>query len=132
MGSAEFEQFEYLHSKAEKLLDLRLGGEVAKGIRSVTQLAEAKLKLPSISDPFDAAVRLFFRMGPDQLFVILDNALCESVLILGVTALEVYLRQVGEHLGKKKLGLLESIPALEMWSKGHRILTLFKQSQKMS
>lgn len=117
MRSAEFEQFEYLHSKAEKLLDLRLGGEVAKGVRSVTRLAEAKLKLPSISDQFDAAVRLFFGMGPDQLFVILDDALCESVLILGVTALEVYLRQVGEHLGKKKLGPLESIPVLERWSK---------------
>jgi len=117
MRSAEFKQFEYLHSKAEKLLDLRLGGGVVKGLRNVARLTEIKLGLPSISDPLDAALRSFFGMGPDQLFVILDEALCESVLVLGVTALEVYLRQVGEHLGKKKPGLLESIPALERWSK---------------
>jgi len=117
MTSAEFEQFEYLFSKAEKLLDLRLGGEAVKGVRGVTRLVEAKLNLPSISDQFDAAVRSFFGMRPDQLSVILDEALCESVLVLGVTALEVYLRQVREHLGKRNLGLLENISALKAWSK---------------
>lgn len=121
MRSAEFKQFEYLHSKAERLLDLRLGGEMAKGLRSVARLTEAKFRLPSISDPLDVAVRSFFGMGPDELFVILDDALCESVLVLGVTGLEVYLRQVGEHIQKKKLGLLESIPALQVWSKATHI-----------
>ena len=30
----EFEQFEYLFSKAEKLLELRLGGVVVKDVRT--------------------------------------------------------------------------------------------------
>ncbi len=113
----EFEQFEYLFSKAEKLLDLRLGGEAVKGARSTVQRIEAKLNLPSMSDVLDTAVKSFSGMGPEQLSVILDEALCESVLVLGVTALEVYLRQVCEHLEKKESGLLENIPALDRWSK---------------
>ena len=66
MGSTEFKQFEYLGSKAEKLLELRLGGEAAKALRNVARLAEAKLRLPPISDQLDAAVRSFFGIGPDH------------------------------------------------------------------
>jgi hypothetical protein len=120
MSSPEFENFEYLFIKAEKLLALRKGGEIVKRFRDMAPYLAQYLddkQPPPMSELLDSFVKKFFGMGLDALSVTLDVALCESALVLGVTALEVYLRDVYKHKLKKECKrLLETIPRLEEWS----------------
>ncbi|MDO8532344.1 MAG: hypothetical protein Q7T26_09330 [Dehalococcoidia bacterium] len=100
-------EFDYVLGKARALLQLREIAEKRRPIENATNL------LPPLPPPLNE-----FKAMIDKWATTVDDVLCEMVIVIAVTALEIYLEGVYQQKkGDWKKGKLENIGRLNQWSK---------------